>query len=575
MPRQYKRKLGAPLRRQYSEDQVEAALEAVIVNNMSLRQASEQFNVPRNTIFRKYHGMNGDKLGRPPVLNPGEELQITKALTTAANFGYPFTENDLKMFVQHYLNNKGCQTIFPNNLPGSDWVKYFLARNQELSIRFSENIKRARADLSIEVLQRYFNNLQVTLEGVPPENILNYDESNLTDDPGKQRVFVRRGSKRASRILDSSKSSISVMFAASGDGVLLPPYVVYKAVNLYPEWILNGPEGTVYNRSTSGWFDSVLFEDWFDKIALPFLRRKEGVKVLIGDNLSSHISVRIIQTCEANNILFVLLPPNSTHLCQPLDVAVFRPMKIAWRKILTKWKLKHRGTVPKATFPSLLKELLMMLRPNLSSNIKSGFAASSIIPVDPKRVLNKVLGKPDDPSDNNALTQSFTEIIETRIGKEEKHTLKRKKKISVEPGQSVKGSDFNTQQEDIQELEEGETQEIEEGKIQEIEETQNKGTSSSFNVVPIARRQSTTFIRPENNCDNIAKNSFVLIKFIYNAGTKKQTEKKYVAQVLENYKTDQKLKVDCMRNLKEKKISLFFPMLGIFVQSIGNKLNSF
>jgi hypothetical protein len=387
MPRKYKRKLGAPLRKQYSNDMLEAALEAVVDTNMSFRQAEERFGVPRNTIFRRYHGMNGDNIGRPPTINEAEELQVTKALQIAVNYGYPFTEYDLKVFIQNYLNSKGVRTIFRNNLPGSDWVKSFLERNKELSVRFAENIKRSRADLSAEVLQKYFDNLRITLKDVQASNIINYDESNLTDDPGKQKVFVKRGSKRASRIIDSSKSSTSIMFAASGDGVMLPPYVVYKAANLYPEWVRNGPNGAVYNRSASGWFDSFLFEDWFNKIALPFLRRKEGVKVLIGDNLSSHVSVNIIKKCEENNILFVFLPPNSTHLCQPLDVAVFRPMKIAWRKILTQWKLKNKGTIPKSVFPGLLKDLLIRLQPNLLSNITSGFAASGIIPVDSQSVV--------------------------------------------------------------------------------------------------------------------------------------------------------------------------------------------
>jgi hypothetical protein len=74
-----------------------------------------------------------------------------------------------------------------------------------------------------------------TLANVPPENIMNYDETNFTHDPGKKRVLVKRGAKHAYRVLETSKSSISVMFAASGNGELCSPYIVYKAKNLYPE----------------------------------------------------------------------------------------------------------------------------------------------------------------------------------------------------------------------------------------------------------------------------------------------------------------------------------------------------
>ena len=40
--------------------------------------------------------------------------------------------------------------------------------------------------------------------------------------------------------------------------------------------------------------------------------------VLIGDNLGSHFPIKVLQYCDENEIYFLCLPPNSTHLCQPL-----------------------------------------------------------------------------------------------------------------------------------------------------------------------------------------------------------------------------------------------------------------
>lgn len=44
---------------------------------------------------------------------------------------------------------------------------------------------------------------------------------------------------------------------------LLPPMVVYKSGYLYEGWMREGPLGTVYGNSVSGWFDMTLFEKWF------------------------------------------------------------------------------------------------------------------------------------------------------------------------------------------------------------------------------------------------------------------------------------------------------------------------
>ena len=81
-----------------------------------------------------------------------------------------------------------------------------------------------------------------------------------------------------------------------------------------------GAKGTRNNATPTGWFDIAVFEDWFEKLFLPEVRRIPGTKVLIGDNLASHISTNVIELCTLNDVAFVCLPANSTHVLQPLDV---------------------------------------------------------------------------------------------------------------------------------------------------------------------------------------------------------------------------------------------------------------
>ena len=149
-----------------------------------------------------------------------------------------------------------------------------------------------------------------SLQGVPPENIINFDETNLSDDPGRKKCIFRRGVRYPDRVMNSSKGSVTVMFAGSPSGAMLPPYVVYKAEHLWDTWTEGGPPNTRYNRSKSGWFDSTCFTDWFQTTLLPFLRQKEGPKVIIGDNLSSHFSPEVIDQCQQHEIRFVCLPPS-------------------------------------------------------------------------------------------------------------------------------------------------------------------------------------------------------------------------------------------------------------------------
>lgn len=338
MPRVYKKKLGPSSKRNYDPKYIENAKKAVR-QGMSIRRASEMFGVPYATLNDHISGRHPRSYGGQTVLSNAEEKCLVEGLALCAEWGFPQRRTDVRNMVQNYLNRSGkVEKRFTNNRPGIEWFSSFLRRNPNLTERMCENVKRVRAGVNRETLNEYFDNLEVSLQGIPPSNIINFDETNFCDDPGQVKVVSKRGVKHVERIVDTSKTSISVMMAAAANGDLLPPYIVYKAKHLYPTWTENGVPGAAYNRNASGWFDLPLFDDWFEKILLPFVKKLEGRKAIIGDNLSSHLSLHVIKLCRENNINFILLPPNSTHICQPLDVSFFRPLKMSWRIVLDEWK---------------------------------------------------------------------------------------------------------------------------------------------------------------------------------------------------------------------------------------------
>ena len=66
--------------------------------------------------------------------------------------------------------------------------------------------------VSQEIVNDYFDNLEVFIEdGITAEHIYNYDETNLSDDPGTKKCIFQRSVKYPERIMDSSKSSMSVL----------------------------------------------------------------------------------------------------------------------------------------------------------------------------------------------------------------------------------------------------------------------------------------------------------------------------------------------------------------------------
>lgn len=67
--------------------------------------------------------------------------------------------------------------------------------------------------------------LEHLLSNIPPCNISNYNETNLSDDPGKIIVVIsKHGCKYPERVMNHSKSCTPAMFSRTDDGEFLPPY---------------------------------------------------------------------------------------------------------------------------------------------------------------------------------------------------------------------------------------------------------------------------------------------------------------------------------------------------------------
>nr|XP_023021896.1 uncharacterized protein LOC111510230 [Leptinotarsa decemlineata] len=432
MPREYKPKAGRKRYKKPDPNIIEEAKNDVNNKGYSIRQSAIKHNIAYTVLQRHLKNVNVKRQGGQTVLSEAEEKCIAEKLLTCSEWGYPLDTYDLRMVIQQYLNRAGRMVPrFKDNLPGKEFAYSFLKRHSDmLSERMYQNIKRARAGVTRVTITEYFKHLSAELEGTPASNIINYDETNLCDDPGRKKIIAKRGCKYPERIMNHSKSSTSIMFAASGSGDLLPCYVVYKAVNMYDSWTTGGPPRTRYNRSKSGWFDNYCFEDWVHSIAIPYLKKLPGKKILIGDNLSSHLSVQSIQECSENNISFIFLPSNSTHLTQPLDVAFFKPLKVAWRKIVEFYKKgpgRKESGIPKNVFPGLLRKLLESLEDNRPKNIMAGFDKCGIIPLNPDRVLNMLpVENPSNDREDDIIT-SFVHILK-RMRYDENQLKQRKKK---------------------------------------------------------------------------------------------------------------------------------------------------
>ncbi|KAF2886981.1 hypothetical protein ILUMI_19192 [Ignelater luminosus] len=156
----------------------------------------------------------------------------------------------------------------------------------------STNIKRARAALTPEIVKP-FDELSKSSKDISAEALINYDETSMQNN-SNSKIIAQQTCKYPERILDYTKSSFSVMFPGSASGTLLDLYVVYKSDNMYGSWTEGDPAGIRYSCSKSGWFEGNIFQNWFESIALPYLKTEgDYCKAIVGGNLASHLSIKV------------------------------------------------------------------------------------------------------------------------------------------------------------------------------------------------------------------------------------------------------------------------------------------
>ena len=199
------------------------------------------------------------------------------------------------------------------------------------------------------------------------------------------------------------------------------------------------PPGCTYAFTKSGWMEDIVFEKWFEVFFVKYTKNCTEPIALIYDGHGSHLTYKTIVTAMAQNIKIICLPPNCSHALQPLDVGVFKGLKVQWKNILKRWYRETRlQTVDKAVFPGLLGQLW----PNLSGkDAVAGFRNSGIIPLDVNKMKRRVLFRDEDNNDiceenedanyltpKSALRHAIKTTLQPSISNETKKLLDNKKR---------------------------------------------------------------------------------------------------------------------------------------------------
>lgn len=90
----------------------------------------------------------------------------------------------------------------------------------------------------------------------------------------------------------------------------------------------NVPKGWSISWSESGWINGAIFFEFIVSDFYVWLTKKIQFPVIVFmDGHKFHLTYHLSVFCARYKIILIALPPNCTHVLQPLGVAVFHPVK--------------------------------------------------------------------------------------------------------------------------------------------------------------------------------------------------------------------------------------------------------
>ncbi|XP_022830992.1 uncharacterized protein LOC111359630 [Spodoptera litura] len=360
MVRDYKRRTN---RGGWSEEQIKLAIQAVLDGKNGYKSASKTYNVPQTTLERKVNQARKREnnilnvkvpLGPITTVFSEEEEQILVTYLKEMEgrlFGLSTSELQKLAYELAVRNNKQHKFNELKEKAGKDWLRGFLHRHPDLSLRKPENTSAARAaGFNRLSVGKYFELLGKALDDNPftPDRIYNCDETGISVVPkSRSKVIAATGKKQVGALTSAERgTTITIEICFNAAGTYLPPMFIYPRKLMKPELLNGAPPNSWAECSDSGWITADIFLRWFQKFVKLTNASKTNPVMLILDGHASHTqNLQLVDNAREHGVTIICFPPHTTHKLQPADVGFMRPLSIFYDQALTAWLRSNPGKV--------------------------------------------------------------------------------------------------------------------------------------------------------------------------------------------------------------------------------------
>lgn len=333
-----------------------AAASAVFSRKLGVKVSKSTVNVMKKAYLEKKRQsssgtvttLSPKKRGRPILLGEHVDKQVQLYLKKIREQGGVVTASVVVAAARGILMalNRSLLTEFGGHITLSrHWAYHLLDRMNFVRRKATTSKSKYKPADFAEVKEQFLNDVVsiVTMEEIPPELVLNWDQTGIHLVPVSPWTMDQAGSKRVEINGISSKQQITAVFCGSLTGDFLPVQLIYqgKTSRCHPPFQF--PDGWHITHSPRHWSTEETMVQYIEEIILPYVERQReaigdtAAALVIIDNFKGQVTDSVNNLLEANNIHVALLPANATDLLQPMDIAVNKPAKDFLKRKFEHW----------------------------------------------------------------------------------------------------------------------------------------------------------------------------------------------------------------------------------------------
>jgi hypothetical protein len=226
--------------------------------------------------------------------------------------------------------------------------------------------------------------------GIIDKDMYNFDESGFLMGKILSQLVVTGSEKPGKRkkLQPGDREWATLVQGVGSTGKVIPLFLILAGKVLISNWFTEDlPRDWVINVSPTGWTNNNLALAWlhhFDTHAKPV-----GVyRLLIIDGHESHCLVDFQDLCKEKKIITLCMPPHSSHLLQPLDVACFSPLKRLYGDEVSALARSRINYINKENFLPAFKAAFS--KAITAENVRAGFRGAGLVLHNPDVVLSKL-----------------------------------------------------------------------------------------------------------------------------------------------------------------------------------------